>query len=541
MIAAVANLAWLATQSRAARRFRHQLRAPVATQEQVLRELLQRNAGSAFGKQHGFADIRTPADFAARIPLATYGDLEPWIHRIMRGEQSVLTCDPVTHLVPTSGSSGARKLIPFTAQLQREFNYAIAPWITDLYGRHPSVIFGPAYWSISPVSKSDQLENSTVPIGFDDDTSYLAGNRRRLAAAVMAAPSALRDAPDMETFFLLTLVCLLRRQDLRLISVWHPSFLLLLLDALPRHWETIITTLRTGRLPDSLTLPIHMEQALELKAQPARAREIQQFGPSQPHRFWPGLTILSCWTDAHASLSAAALARRFPGVTLQPKGLIATEAFVTLPHNGMHPVAVGSHYFEFIDETGAIQSVASLQLDHKYEVVVTTGGGLWRYRLGDRVQVTGFVGRTPSLIFIGRAGHVSDLFGEKLTGEFVTGVITELSHRSLSPVRFAMLAPDSEPTSGVYTLFWEGATPPSATDLDRLLGANPQYAWCRQLGQLRPAQVFAINSGAEAAFLRRATLAGQKLGEIKPPTLVLTTDWAPYLRGLFTGGGGVKA
>src|SRR5882757_9181309 len=125
MIATAANLAWLASRQGVANRFRRQLRDPGATQQQVLRELIQRNAGCAFGRQHGFTGLRTPAEFAARIPLATYEDLEPWIRRIMRGEQSVLTTDPVTHLVPTSGSSGARKLIPFTGQLQREFDRAI--------------------------------------------------------------------------------------------------------------------------------------------------------------------------------------------------------------------------------------------------------------------------------------------------------------------------------------------------------------------------------------------------------------------------------
>src|SRR5450432_3212930 len=125
MIAAAANLAWIASQAGAAGRFRRQLRAPEETQEAILRALLRRNAGSRFGRQHAFAGIRTVGEFAARVPLATYQDLEPWVDRIRRGEPDGLTVDPVTHLVPTSGSSGPRKLIPFTARLQREFDAAI--------------------------------------------------------------------------------------------------------------------------------------------------------------------------------------------------------------------------------------------------------------------------------------------------------------------------------------------------------------------------------------------------------------------------------
>jgi len=533
MIATAANLAWVASRQGAASRFRRQLRDPGATQQAVLRDLLGRNAGSAFGRQHGFAGIRTPDEFAARVPLATYDELEPWICRIMHGEQSVLTTDPVTHLVPTSGSSGARKLIPFTAQLQREFDRAIGPWVADLYDRHRSALFGPAYWSISPAADPPATGESAVPIGFEDDTSYLGGASRRLVAAAMAVPAALREVREMETFFLLTLVCLLRRRDLRLISIWHPSFLLLLVEALPRHWETIMGILRTARLPADLGVPAKVEQALRLKVQSACASELESIGPGQPQQLWPKLAVISCWTDAQAALGATALTRLFPDVILQPKGLLATEAFVTLPFEGRHPIAVGSHYFEFIDETGAIHPVESLRWEQSYEVVVTTGGGLWRYRLGDRVRVTGFAGRTPSLQFVGRAGNVSDLCGEKLTGEFVARVVQKLNRDRPEPARFAMLTPDSDPAMSGYTLFWEGEPPPAAADLDRLLAENPHYAWCQRLGQLRPVRVFAISAGAEAAYFRRAGANGHKLGDIKPPVLAQTTGWTACFEGRF--------
>ncbi len=528
MIAALANLAWLASHGGAAGRFRRQLGAPQATQERMLRELLHRNSGSAFGQQHGFAGIRTPAEFARNVPLTTYGDLEPWINRIMRGEKSVLTEDEVTHLVPTSGSSGARKLIPYTAQLARGFDAAIGPWIADLYSRHPAALLGPSYWSVSPTLQATETIQSAAPIGFEDDTSYLGGARRRLVAATMAAPPELRAVQEIETFFVLTLVCLLRRRDLRLISVWHPSFLLLLLDALPRHWESLLAILHHGRLPPGMTVPPAVEIALRLSANATRAAELRSLGPERPDALWPRLAIISCWTDAHAALGAAALSQLFPRAVLQPKGLLATEAFVTLPFDCLHPVAIGSHYFEFIDAAGALQPVQALQQDQIYEVVVTTGGGLWRYRLGDRVRVTGFAARTPSLRFIGRAGEVSDLFGEKLSGEFVAGVLQSLGKPDQSAVRFAMLAPEVEGISGVYTLYWEGGAPPAAGELDRLLCANPHYAWCRQLGQLRPARVFLIRTRAMAAYYRRVATPGQKLGELKPPALASTTGWAEY-------------
>ena len=190
--AALANGAWLASNLPAWQRFRRALRHPAETQNQILRRLLSTNAASAYGQAHGFGEIRHYEQYHARVPLATYDLLDPWIRRIMQGETSVLTQAPVTRLVPTSGSSGARKLIPFTADLQKELNAAIGPWMVDLCCQHPAVALGPAYWSISPAGPSDRSEPSTVPIGFDDDSAYLGGLRQKLVNATFAVPSALR-------------------------------------------------------------------------------------------------------------------------------------------------------------------------------------------------------------------------------------------------------------------------------------------------------------------------------------------------------------
>ena len=519
MIAAAANFAWFASHAGAAQRFRRQLHDPAGTQDRRLQELLQRHATSDFGRQHGFAGIRNAAEFAARVPLHTYEDLEPWIERIRQGEPTVLTADRVTHLVPTSGSSRACKLIPFTASLQREFDTAIGAWIVDLYGRHPGALGGPSYWSISPALQDWSATPSRVPIGFEDDTRYLGGLRSRLVAATLATPAALRLAGDMETFLLVTLVCLLRQRNLRLISVWHPSFLLLLLDALPRHWADVLEILHTGRWPVRLVLPPALHAALHLKPEPTRARALEHNGPGEPHRFWPQLAVISCWTDAHAALGAAAVGRLFPGVVLQSKGLLATEAFVSLPFANAHPLAIGSHYFEFIARDGSLRAAAELQLHETYEVVVSTGGGLWRYRPGDRVQVDAFVARTPSLRFVGRAGVVSDLFGEKLSEEFVTAVLHELRDVRAEPARFAMLAPDTDGRSGGYTLYWEGGEAPVPVALEQKLLANPHYAWCRQLGQLRAARVQTVAPGTANTYLQNRARNGAKLGDIKLPAL----------------------
>jgi len=476
--------------------------------------LLSRNADCAYGRAHGFASIRSYEEFARRVPLRSYDDIEPWIERIRRGEAGVLTSEPVTHLIPTSGSTGARKLIPFTAGLQREFDAAIGPWIADLGRQHPSILFGPAYWCITPVLQPMETELSAVPIGFADDASYLGGLKSRLVRAAMVAPKELGGITSMEEFRYATLLCLLRRRDLRLISVWHPSFLELLLDALPEHWEKLLTA-------------IH-------KTKKCRARELEQANPRQPESLWPCLKVISCWGDAHAELALGDLRGRFPRTHIQPKGLLATEAFVTLPFRGGHPVAVCSHFFEFIDKAGMARLVHDLREGESYEVVVTTGGGLWRYRLGDQVQVTGFVGETPSLRFLGRNGGISDRCGEKLSERFVAQVIRDTIATFTAPPRFAMLAPDDFAGGLGYTLYLEGECHRGlAISLDNLLCRNLHYAWCRNLGQLEPSRVFQIERRGYETFVAYESSRGRRMGEIKPSALARDSGWSERFEGKY--------
>ncbi len=523
MNASIANSLWLAASLPAAIKFRRALPAPESTQAAVLQRILRENLESAFGQAHDFHRIKNYADFKQRIPLHDYDELQPWIDRIKRGEARILTREPVTHFAPTSGSTGARKLIPFTASLQREFNQAIGPWITDLFQHHSGLMPGPAYWSISPATEGIDQQDSVVPVGFDDDTTYLGGIRKRLVSAVMAVPDNIRHITDMNEFRYITLLHLLRHPDLRLISVWHPSFLSLLLDALPGFWNELLQDIQHGTRHGSPTSPA--------RPRPKLAARLRRVEPRQTAGLWPHLKLVSCWGDGHARLPISELAQRFPQATIQAKGLLATEAFVSIPYAGTHPLAVTSHFFEFIDDGGSVHLAHELQKDGIYEVAVTTSGGMWRYRLHDQVQVTGFLGKTPALTFLGRKGNVSDLFGEKLSETFVSRALQQVLARS-SPPKFTLVAADKTFNCCHYTLYMEGETTVDvATLLENILLENPHYAWCRKLDQLKPLRVFRIKASGYEAFAERSRRQGKRLGDIKPVSLSLETGWSELFEG----------
>lgn len=517
------SLPWLAVNAAGYARFRSALSRPEEIQRKILFRYLRENAETAFGRTHGFSAIRTVTEFQERVPLSAWEDVAPWVDRIAAGEPGVLTRAPVKALETTSGSSSAAKRIPYTAAMQREIRRAVAPWVFDLYRHRPRLAKGCAYWSITPVAFEEERETSAVRVGFEEDSEYLGGFWRRLVDSTLAVPGAVRRARDVETFRYVTLLYLLRRADLTLISVWHPSFLTLLMDALPGLWKNLLEDVERGASTVAGTLaPL-----------PRRAAELRRLHPEETTRIWPRLGLLSCWGDSHAALHLPELARRFPGVEIQPKGLLATEAFVTIPFEGKAPLAVRSHFYELIPEGEERPRLAhEVEPGGVYSVVVTTGGGLYRYRLGDRVEVNGFVGRTPSFRFLGREGHTSDLRGEKLHESFVAGALERIFRLLETVPRFSLLAPEipADPAAAPgYTLYLEteGPIPPElAGALEKELAANPHYRACVALGQLVPAKTFRIEKDGFLLYLRRCGERGQRMGDVKPLALSPLSGWS---------------
>lgn len=83
-------------------------------------------------------EINTYADFQ-QLPLRSYED---WKTQILKAEQTGSTFlsreKPKTH-EPTSGSSGARKLIPYTPALLHWFTQLFLLWAHDLLSHGPRV------------------------------------------------------------------------------------------------------------------------------------------------------------------------------------------------------------------------------------------------------------------------------------------------------------------------------------------------------------------------------------------------------------------
>ena len=472
IVETLAHAAWLAGALPDWLRYRLALNNPRGAQLTQLRRLLAANAECDFGRTHNFSQLQTVRDFQNAVPIAGYNALAPWIERAMHGEPRVLTTEPVLMFEKTSGTSSAAKYIPYTATLRREFQRAVNAWMVDLYDRRPALATGPAYWSITPLARDRETTPGGIPIGFASDTEYFGPLARRFLAKLLAVPPGIAQARDLDTALDLTRRHLAATPGLRFISVWSPTF-------------------------------------LEVLCRPL----------SDPRKLWPALRMISCWADADAGAAMPSLRALFPHVEIQPKGLLATEGVVSIPQIGQDGAALAltSHFFEFVPEGGGEPRLADeLQTGARYSVLLTTGGGLWRYDLGDLVEITGHLGRTPLLRFIGRRDTTSDLCGEKLSAIFVGQVLAQLCPAA----RFAMLTPHGRDG---YALFLEGASC-NAAQLDAALSANPHYAYTRGLGQLRAPVIFPVIDAAEK-YLRRCLALGQRAGDVKPAALHRRGGW----------------
>jgi hypothetical protein len=479
-------------------------------QATVLARILRANQNSAFGRRHTFASIPSPRAFQKRVPLSRYEDYADAIARIAAGETGVLTGEPVTLLEPTSGTIAGEKLIPYTRSLRREFQRAVAAWIADLFMRRPAVRRGRAYWSISPALGPPRRSAGGIPIGFDDDAAYLGTLEQLALSQLLVVPPDVARLRDMDAFRYATLRCLLQAPDLTLISVWSPTFLTALLAPLDA-WQ--------DRLAAELVPP----RAVLLRA----AMPL----PEKLHRLWPRLALVSCWADGAAAGHIGALRQLLPGVEIQAKGLIATEGCVSLPLIGRPApaLAVRSHFFEFEPAQGGDCRLAhELEKGSRYHVVLTTGGGLYRYQLRDEVEVVGFDQRCPLLRFLGKADRVGDLVGEKLAEPHVRGVLDRIFAELRLAPSFAMLVPVLGAPSR-YRLVVEGkGIEPLARRLEAGLCENPYYRHAVAIGQLAPVEVFVLPDGAESGwniFERRCLERGQKAGNIKPAALDTWTGW----------------
>lgn len=488
---------------------------PQTAQPDCLAGILAATAGTAFAAEHHLVSGLDLEIWRSRVPIRDAAAFTPWIERIVAGEQNVLTHDPVMAFELTGGSSGGRRAVPYSAPLLDDFRSILLAWLGDLLTAFPAIASGTAYFAVSPVLQRPLDRLGPIPVGFDSDLGYFGAEIASHLAPLLVWHASLATTRETD-WARASAFHLVAAADLSLISVWSPTFLIRLLDQIATDPD----------LPRLLS-----DGAYGLAGQPERAHALEQArnGGMNLRHLWPNLALVSAWSDAASNRPAQDLTARLGDVPFQPKGLLATEGVFTLPIAGLPfalPVLTAS-LLEFEDDRGNLWLADALREGETYDLIISTRGGLQRYRIGDRVIAMGppdmpqgwqHPQPTKTLNMLRFAGRTSgsDLVGEKLTEAFV---LTCLQGGPPS----ACLAPVSGPEAR-YNVWMDTADQPDQgmeylTLLDGRLRHNPQYDYARRLGQLGAPQLQTCPD-LLGRYTRHRLALGHRLSDIKPPVLL---------------------
>lgn len=471
-----------------------------AQQAAFLDDLVRANADTRFGREHRFAQIRSIEDFRERVPVRRAGDFSPWLDAVAGGEPNALTRDPPLAFEATSGTSGGARIIPYPDAALRAFRAGVLPWLHALLTRFPRIAEGVAYVAASPVARAPRTLPGGGALGLPSDAAYLGADLFPALSQVITVPPS---STDIDTWRVRTLAHLARRRELTLISIWSPTFLLELLESLPSNAARVLAELHAAGDADAVR---RLERVLA--------------GHDVREQLWPRLEAVSQWMDGASAPHARRVGALLPGVHLDAKGVLATESVITVRTlRGVVP-ALTSAFLEFVGDEGP-QLAHELAPGARYRAVLTTPGGLWRYDVGDEFECVDRVRGVPELRFVGRSGIVSDLVGEKLTDSFVAGALAQLPAA-------ASLVPSTNPAPH-YELWvdcGEPATESLVWRVEKSLRANPQYAYARELGQLKDLRMVCA-PGFTRHRARRVFERGGRLGDAKSCALLLDRNELP--------------
>jgi hypothetical protein len=207
---------------------------------------------------------------------------------------------------------------------------------------------------------------------------------------------------------------------------------------------------------------------------------------------------------------------------------------------------VASHYFEFVPEAEmdslqpTILGAHELQEGGRYFILPTTAYGLYRYHISDVVRVTGFVGRTPLIEFLGKGSRFSNLTGEKLSEYHVTKAVDAVAPRLGQPLGAGYtLAPVWDEAVPYYGFFVElpdvtdeGRFQRFLSELDAELGRqNIEYSAKRESGRLGQLRAVQLAPGTWATWdAARLATRGGAAEQYKHPCLVGDTKFRDELK-----------
>ena len=107
---------------------------PHEVQKAMLFDLLEAAKHTQLGKAHHFGEIKSYADFAARVPLFDYESFTPYLEKTIKGKQHIFWHSTIQWFAKSSGTTAGRsKYIPVSEESLEECHYKGGKDMVSLY------------------------------------------------------------------------------------------------------------------------------------------------------------------------------------------------------------------------------------------------------------------------------------------------------------------------------------------------------------------------------------------------------------------------
>ncbi|MDP3801077.1 GH3 auxin-responsive promoter family protein [Brevundimonas sp.] len=502
---------------------------PAAAQAGALAAILKANRDTTFGRAHGFAGIAGPDAWRAAAPIVEYEDLRPWIERQIADEAALVAERPLMY-ARTSGTTAAPKYLPVTptglAQMKR------AQRVMSFVQHRACRLFSGRILALGGARCEETLAGG-VPAG--SVTGLIYETMPAVVRRKYVVPPEVFSIADAELKYAAVTRLALQHADLTAVSTANPSTLLRLRDHSRANWGKLLAEVADGTFAGTGSLTPAQARAMTAALFPApeRARALARAAePGEPSiaALWPNLAGVVTWTGGSCALAAAAVRRSLAPETLMiDAGYVASELRGTVVVDARRNLALPlleDTFYEFVEaddwEAGRRDTRLAHELEpgRDYQVIITTTGGLYRYRINDILRAGPIIGATPTLSFQRKGRGVTNITGEKLSETQINLALAEAAAPAGCDVLFHLVLADEDRAVYVAWLEVEGAGDDLAQDVERaLVRLNIEYAAKRRSGRLAPVEVRRLRPGAGAAYRRWCVAGGQRDSQFKVLTL----------------------
>ena len=391
-------------------RRRQSLGRGVRAQQAAFRQLMERSAGTEFGRLHNLTAHTTYAEFCEKVPPRSHDYFAPLIARMAAGEPDVLIPGKCQLFVETAGTTNfSPKLLPVPEPMLAHFRHGLrdALYLYSARVGHAGVFLG-----------------RHLHVG--------------ASTALVEQPGHHRTGLDG-----LLKLCLTPWAEANL---YAPPPTIAQLPSGPAK----IAAIRQAMLPQDVTLLGGNPAALS-----ALALAVSQSSPRIPPTIQPLATLwpnLECcaFTGAALGLHVEPL-RAALGSTVNFHEIYAAAEGIIAAQDERSPAGLSlltdiGLFFEFIPAqrfndnrppaaSAACLSLAQVEIDRDYELLVTTPAGLYRYATGDIVRFLSL--DSPRLQWVGRTRGQLNTFGEQVTEQEITDSLLAVCARNgWQPINF---------------------------------------------------------------------------------------------------------